>query len=284
MRAFSQYGAIESADAALRMRQACALIFSIVDEPERRAISAACSALMAGPWTTRFMRQESGTDHVFLSCNGPRQSAKRGLSLFSGGELKEDVLHRLGALLPGGQLGIDAQALRAREARGAAFLADELEHLAAVERRIFHELQLHRLVRGVDARDAERPRGEAYLVALDEGARRLGQLAEAVDPLLAHRFERLARLGVGWPFVDRQSLVHVAAIGLRQQGWNVQVDFGGNVDDVIDIRRLAGLEPPHRAFQHPGVQREPNFLDFARLRFAEDLAGAADLEVVNRGL
>jgi len=60
---------------------------------------------------------------------------------------------------------------RAGEARGAAFLADEVEHLGGVERRVFHELQLHRLVRGIDARVTPSGRaGEAHLVALDERA------------------------------------------------------------------------------------------------------------------
>ena len=75
----------------------------------------------------------------------------------------------------------------------AALLADEVDHLGAVDRRVLHELQLHRLVRGVDARHAERPRGDAHPVALEQRARRLGQLAEAVDELLAQRVELLAR-------------------------------------------------------------------------------------------
>src|SRR5947209_1929330 len=111
-------------------------------------------------------------------------------------ELQQDVLHRLGALLPDGELGVDAQAVGTGEARGAALLADELDHLTAVERRVLDELELHRLVRGVDARDAERPGGEAHLVALDQRARRIGQVAEAVDELLAQRVELFARLGI----------------------------------------------------------------------------------------
>src|SRR5580765_9057212 len=77
----------------------------------------------------------------------------------SHGELLQDVLHRGGALLPGGELGVDAQLLGAGEAGMATLLADEVDRLGAVERRVLHELELHRLVGGVDPRHAERPRG-----------------------------------------------------------------------------------------------------------------------------
>src|SRR5438105_10392680 len=101
----------------------------MVDEPPRRATSIAWSVVMAGPWATRFMRQETG----------PREWKTWSVPVFglriitdvvrnSGGELQQDVLHRLGALLPGRQLGVDAQAVGAGEARGAALLADELDH------------------------------------------------------------------------------------------------------------------------------------------------------------
>src|SRR5690242_19441752 len=108
-----------SAGAALRMRQARSAICSSVAEPASRASSCACMTVIAGPCATRFML---------------------------GGELQQDILHRLRALRPGRNLGLDAQPLRAGEPRGAAFLADEIDHLAAVERRVLDELELHRLV------------------------------------------------------------------------------------------------------------------------------------------
>src|SRR5688572_11996540 len=77
-------------------------------------------------------------------------------------ELLQDVRHRLDALLPGGELGLDAQLLRPGEAGLAALAADVVDHLGGVERRVLHEMQLHRLVRGVDARPAERLRDHAH--------------------------------------------------------------------------------------------------------------------------
>src|SRR4051812_50030993 len=77
----------------------------------------------------------------------------------SGGKLPEDVLHRGGALLPGGQLGVDAKFLRTGKAGMAALLADELDDLRAVERRGLHELGPHPPAGGVGARPAPTPRG-----------------------------------------------------------------------------------------------------------------------------
>src|SRR5207302_11216319 len=74
------------------------------------------------------------------------------------------------------QLGLDAQAIGTGEASGAAFLADEVDHLAAVERRVLDELQLHRLVRHIDTRDAKGPRGEAHLVALERSEEHTSEL------------------------------------------------------------------------------------------------------------
>ncbi len=76
--------------------------------------------------------------------------------------------------------------------------------------------------------------------------------------------------------------MHVAAVGLGQERRHVQVDLGGNVDPVVDVRRLARLQSAHGPVQHARIEREADLLDLARLRFAEDLAGAADLEIVHR--
>src|SRR3954470_1577433 len=130
------------------MRHAWELIWATVAEPPSRASCCACAAVIDGPWTTRF-----------------NESSR---------ELKEDVLHRLGALLPDGKLGVDPQAVGTGEAGAAALLANEVDYLAAVDRRVLHELQLHRFVRGIDAQDAERPRRQPHLVTVHERARRVG--------------------------------------------------------------------------------------------------------------
>src|SRR5258706_8422462 len=151
MRPFPQYGAMESAGAALRIRHALSLISSSVGEPARRASAFACSAVIAGPWPIRFTVLNE----------------KNGVCPHLSGELQQDVPHRLRALLPGGQLDVDAQAVRPGEARGAAFLADEVEHLAAVERRAPSERVRPRPPRGIHAADAHRAPPAAHLRALE---------------------------------------------------------------------------------------------------------------------
>src|SRR5216684_5592639 len=189
----------------------------------------------------------------------------------SRGELVQDLFHRLRALGPRRQLGLDADALRADEARVAS-AAHELDHLSAVERRVLHELQLYGLVGRVDARNAERPRRDAYLVAFEQRARRLGQLAEAVDELLAQGLELLARIGIGEPLVEREPLLHIAAVARGQQRRHVEIDFGIEIEIFFQRWRAARLQCAHRELEHAGVQREADFLDLARLRFAENLA------------
>src|ERR1043166_1650917 len=114
-------------------------------------------------WSTPAFEKTCGSTRCRPGADGIRRRPEK--STISGGELLQDVLHRRGALLPGRQLGLDAQLLGAGEAGVAAFLADEVDHLGAVERRVLDELELHRLVRDIDPRHAERPRGDAHHVA-----------------------------------------------------------------------------------------------------------------------
>src|SRR5918992_4981554 len=185
-------------------RNAVAPIGSIRDAPAMLATASTSLRSKAGACRTRFINRKNR--------DRPGSVPLLGLGPVSRGELLEDVLHRRGALLPGGELGVDPQLLGAGEPRVAALLADEVDDLAAIKRRVLHELQLHRVVRRVHARDTKRPRGDAHHMAFDERTRGLGQLAEAVDELLPERLELLARLGVRQALVERQALVHVAAV------------------------------------------------------------------------
>ena len=76
--------------------------------------------------------------------------------------------------------------------------------------------------------------------------------------------------------------MHVAAVGLGQQRRHVQVDLGGDAERRREIGLAPGLQRRHRGLQHVGVELEADLLHLARLRFAEHLARAADLEVVHR--
>ncbi len=88
-------------------------------------------------------------------------------------------------------------------------------------------------------------------------------------------------LRVGQALVDGQAAVHVGAVVGRQQGRGVQVDLTGQVEGRVQVGLLARLERAHGFVEHLVVHREAHFLDVARLRIAQDLAGAADLQVVH---
>ncbi len=51
---------------------------------------------------------------------------------------------------------------------------------------------------------------------------------------------------------------------------------------LVEVDRLALLERAHGALEHARVEVEADFLDLARLRFAQHFARAADLQVVHR--
>src|SRR5256885_12666336 len=80
----------------------------------------------------------------------------------SRGELVQDLFHRLRTVGPRRQLGLDADAFRTDEARVAP-AAHELDHLGAVERRGFYELQLPGPLGPVDRPNPKPPRPDADL-------------------------------------------------------------------------------------------------------------------------
>jgi hypothetical protein len=118
-------------------------------------------------------------------------------------------------------------------------------------------------------------------VGLEQGARLVRQLAEAVDQLLLQKQQFLLAVAVGEALVERQALVHVAAVVVGQQRRRVQVDLRGDAQRLREVGLLAFLQRTHRGVEHRGVQVEADLLDLAALRFAEHLAGAADLQVVH---
>jgi len=93
--------------------------------------------------------------------------------------------------------------------------AHELDQPCAVERRVLHELQLHGLVGRVDARDAERPRREPHLWHSSSARAGSGSSAESIDQLLAQASSCSDDPGVGEALVEREPLLHVAAVARR---------------------------------------------------------------------
>src|SRR5688572_26565537 len=156
----------------------------------------------------------------------------------SSGKRSQQVPRRLHAQRPLRHLGVQAQAVRSGKAQVLALL-DQRDDLAAIDRRVLLELELQRFVRGIDARDAQRRGEQAQHVGIEQHLGGIRQQAEAVDELLAHGVQVLLRAAIGKPLVERQALVHVAAVELGQQRRDVQLDLRGRLQRLVEVDGLA---------------------------------------------
>ena len=175
-----------------------------------------------------------------------------------------------------------ADLLRAVEAHRPIALLQQQYQRARVERRAVAERHRAAGRAQVDALDRERGRDDAQPRDAEQVPGRLGQRPEAVHRLGLQVVEFGHRLHRGDALVQHQPRVHVGQVGLGQQRRHVQVDLRPVVQRLLEFRRLAGLHRLHRALEQFHVEREPDLLDLAALVFAEQFAGAADLEVVRR--
>ena len=116
---------------------------------------------------------------------------------------------------------------------------------------------------------------------LQQRTYRLGRGAEAIHQFFLYGFKVIFLLAVGQALVDHQPLMHIAAIGRRQQRRQMQIDLGGGGKGLCRVRLLAGLERAHRMVEHVGIQVETDLLHLAGLRFAQHFAGAADFQVMH---
>ena len=118
-------------------------------------------------------------------------------------------------------------------------------------------------------------------MALDEGLGSFGQLAEAVDELLAQLREFHAVACIGQPLVEDEPLVHVGAVVVWEQGRCMQLDFRHVGQRGGQIGFAAGFQRLDRLLQHVGVEREAHFLHLAGLVVAQHFARTADFQVVH---
>src|SRR5690606_33426826 len=117
---------------------------------------------------------------------------------------------------------------------------------------------------------------------LEQRLRRRRQQAEAVDQLDLKLIELLARRGVRDALVMHEARVHVRHVVLGDQRRQAELDLRAVRERILEIGLAAFLELLHRAREELVVERESDALDLPALPFAEELAGAADLEVVRR--
>ena len=102
----------------------------------------------------------------------------------------------------------------------------------------------------------------------------LRDIPEAVDQLFHHIIHIFFCLDGSDPFVDIQFLVFILNIGFRDVGIDVQVH--GRVEALF---HFSALELCHRFIEHLAVEVIPHCLHVPALRFSQQVARAADLQV-----
>src|SRR6185312_14542138 len=134
----------------------------------------------------------------------------------------------------------------------------------------------------IEAPDADRARGELQFCNPDEALRRRGQGAEAVVNLAGEVIQGLGALGGCDALVEAQAHVHIGDERLRQERRQAQLDFRCRGERLVEDRLAAFLQCLDRMLEQVEVHGEPDLGYLAALLLAEQLARAADLEVVGR--
>ena len=166
--------------------------------------------------------------------------------------------------------------------RRLAVLADEIDQPVRLRELVVAERDDRALRSGIDLLDIG-----AAAIALDrrdleEIAHLVRQHAEAIAQFGGEIVDLVVGVEIGQPPVQRQPHREVGDVILRNQHGHADGDLrrpavGGRFDH-------AGLEVEDRLLQHRLVKLEADFLDMAGLFLAEQIAGAADIEVVRRQL
>ena len=113
---------------------------------------------------------------------------------------------------------------------------------------------------------------------LEEMAHFVGQRSEAVDQFGGEGLDRLRILQVGEAAVEAEAELEVGDVALRDHHRHADGDLRR---PLALLRRLrAALQGRHRLLEHLLVELVADFPDMAGLLLAEQIAGAADVEVV----
>jgi hypothetical protein len=134
---------------------------------------------------------------------------------------------------------------------------------------------------GLNLRDAEPLGRELDRGDREQRFRRRRQEAEAVDELDLECVQVGLGARVCDAFVMHEPHVHVGHVVLGYQGGQAdELDLGTVCERILDVGLAAFAQGRHGAAQKLVVEREADRLNLAALAFAEQLARAADLEVV----
>src|SRR4029079_5927079 len=105
----------------------------------------------------------------------------------------------------------------------------------------------------------------------------VGQLAEAVDHLGGEGINRRPVLEVAEPAIKTHAKIEVGNVMLWDEDRRVDADLRR---ELFGPRLSAGFQLDDRVLEHRLVELETDLLDMARLLIAEEVAGAADIEIV----
>src|SRR5205823_3054446 len=139
------------------------------------------------------------------------------------------------ALLEGRCRLIDANAIRSGKTDAPVALHQQ-NQFARINRRRLHELQRRALGTCIDLDDALFPGEQTQSVTREQRLHRLGRRTEPVDQLFAHQIELIRRIDAREPFIEHETLVHVAAISFGQPRRRMQVDLGRDTERLRQIR------------------------------------------------
>src|SRR5262245_16188220 len=106
----------------------------------------------------------------------------------------------------------------------------------------------------------------------------LRELAETVNQFSGKPADLMLVLDFGETPIEREAYGKIGDIVLRNEQRRTDGDL--RRPTIGNRRRNAGLQTHHCLFEHLLIQLETDFLDVPGLFLAEQIAGAADVEVV----
>ena len=166
----------------------------------------------------------------------------------------------------------------AAHAHTRSLLADEDDQAFRIGEDIVAERQHDTLRSGLDLFDIGAAAERLDRHDLQEMLDLFGQRTEAVDQFGGESFDVPFVFDFGQPPVEREPHREIGDVILRNQ--NRRADGDLRRPAVGDRRGDTGFQAQNRLFQHLLIELETDFLDVAGLLLAEQIAGAANIEVV----
>ena len=162
------------------------------------------------------------------------------------------------------------------EAERAPAPLDVPGELERVERGVGPQREDQPARAGVEPADAQRPEPDLHRHELEEGVDLVGGVAVAVHDLGPGLLELLVGRGLGEPLVEVEPLVDVGHVVVGDEGRRPAAGRRGR----CPARGASPRSSRTASSMQLGVEVEADRLDLARLVLAEQVAGAADLEIV----